>query len=186
VLAAAQAHPVSSSNLQAAAPFLITCAVVIVGAVLSLLVINRVRADYEDIVAEYEASLNRDKRLAEANIKVTPTDRTARITPEYLADTGNWLIDASGIFVSFMGPLVGLILLHDRFNTLIFIVYTVVILAIVVGVVLFVLKVPPSGYPGQPLVEGLPFRRVWIFTPIVILTASVNVIAGLLILIAGP
>lgn len=165
---------------------------VIVGAVLSLLVIKQIALEYETIVSEYEDSLNRSSKLTKAEIAVTEYDRTIRIRPAYLADTGNWLIDASGIFVSFMGPLIGLVVLHDPLTTPIVIVYIVVILAIVSSAVLFVLKVSPSGYPGQPLVEKHPFGhrlrvgRVWIFTPIVIFTVLFNAIAGVVVLVAGP
>jgi hypothetical protein len=180
------------SHLQAATPFLLTGSVILVASALSLIVIRRAQLEYEEIVLEYETTLNAQDNLKRAKIAVTREQRTVRLRPEYLADVGNWLIDGGGMFASLLGPLIGLAVLYERFTEAVFVLYTVVILLTIAGFALFVTMVAPSGYPGQPLIELHIFgrrvrvRRLWIFTPVAILTALVNFVAGAAVLIAGP
>lgn len=182
------------SHLQAAAPFLLTAVVILVGAALALFVIARAEKEYEGIVDEYENSLNATKEFEADTPKVEKADRTIRIRPDYLADMGNWLIDSGGMIAGVIGPAIGLALLYERFGMALILVYSLVVFLGFAGFGLFVSKVPPSGYPGQPLLEW-PHRarggririgKVWIFTPVVILTAGANLIAGIAVLIAGP
>jgi len=190
-----QAASAAPSNLQAATPFLLTAAVILGGAVLTLLAIDRAEKEYEDIIGEYEGKLNATKEFKADAPKVEKADRTTRITPAYLADMGNWLIDSGGMIAGVLGPAIGLALLYQRFGTVLIGAYLLVVLLGFVSFGLFVKKVPPSGYPGQPLLEW-PHRgrgrarfrigKVWIFTPVVVLTSGVNLIAGIAVLIAGP
>jgi hypothetical protein len=180
------------SHLQAAAPFLLTAAVLLVAAALSLFVIARARTEYEEILSEYEGALNKVDERERAGLEVTKLNRTSRIKPEYLAELGNWLIDGGGMFASLMGPLIGLAILYERIGTTVIVLYTAVILFSIASFALFVSRVPPSGYPGQPLVEwrgrnhSIRVGKLWIFTPVVTLTAVVNLTAGVAVLIAGP
>lgn len=192
------------TNLEAAAPFLLTALVTLVGGVFSLGVLTRAEQAYEEIVGKYEASLNEQivdkyqaylekKALTRApKLRVTQNNRTTGIKPESLAGLGNWLIDGGALLVSLTGPAIGLAFLYDRFGSIIFFSYAVVLFLILLGYGLFVWRVPPSGYPGQPLLElrrrrpRIRVAKVWIFTPIVMFTVIVNLAAGVLVLIIGP
>lgn len=196
------------TNLESAAPFLLTALVTLVGGVFSLGVLTRVEQAYEEIVGKYEASLNEQivdkyqayletylekKALTGApKLRVTQNNRTIGIKPESLAGLGNWLIDGGALLVSLTGPAIGLAFLYDRFGSTIFFSYAVVLFLILLGYGLFVWRVPPSGYPGQPLLElrrrrpRIRVARVWIFTPIVMFTVIVNLAAGVLVLIIAP
>jgi hypothetical protein len=107
---------------------------------------------------------------------------------------GNWLIDSGGMIAGFTGPAIGLALLHERFGAALLVVYSIVVFLGFASFGLFVNKVPPSGYPGQPLLEWpqrargprIRIGKVWIFTPVIILVAGANLIAGIAVLIAGP
>jgi hypothetical protein len=95
---------------------------------------------------------------------------------------GNWLIDGAGLFGGLVGPLIGLLLLYDRFSRFVDVVYALVILS-VGGFDIFVDRVQPQGYANRPLLGVRPF---WVLTPVAILAVLINVIAGVAVLIAGP
>jgi len=116
---------------------------------------------------------------------------TVALKPESLAEMGNWLIDGAGLFGALMGPLIGLAVLYQRFSEVVIVLYSVVILLTVAGFAIFVGQVSPRGYPNRPIgwhIAGTVIgpRPVWIFTPIVMLVALVNLLAGLAVYIAGP
>ena len=157
----------SPSDWQTAAPFWLTALIVLVGSVLSLWVTSRAREEYEAI-------------LKEAGI--TEDQRTLGLRSENLADMGNWLIDGGGLFAALAGPAIGLLLLSDQLSLLVFIVYTVVIMLVVCGSCLFAFKVPPRGYPNRPLL-GIP--PISVFSPVTIGVVGLNVVAGVLVFVAG-
>jgi len=176
LVAAAQAEVSHPSHLQAAAPFLLTAIVLLVGATLALLVIARARVEYEAILTE---------------ARVLAEQRTIALRPESLAEMANWLIDGGGMFASLTGPLIGVALLYERFSEAVLVLYSCVILMSIGGFALFVSRVSPRGYPNRPI--GLHIagriigpRPVWIFTPVVIIAASVNIVAGVGVYIFGP
>jgi hypothetical protein len=176
LVVAAHAEEVQPSHLQAAGPFLLTAIVLLVGATLSLLVIARARAEYEAILCE---------------AGVLAQDRTIALRPESLAEMANWLIDSGGMFASLVGPLIGLALLYERFSEAVIVLYSCVILLSIGGFALFVSRVSPRGYPNRPIglqVAGriIGPRPVWIFTPVVLIAASVNIVAGVGVYIFGP
>ncbi len=189
-----QVATAAPTHLQAAAPFLLTAVAILVAAALALFVTARAQKEYEGILGEYEKKLNETKSFVADTPNVEKRDRTTRIKPDYLADMGNWLIDSGGMIVGVIGPAIGLALLYERFGAALIVVYSFVVLLGFAGFALFVSRVPPSGYPGQPLLEWphrgrgprLRIGKVWIFTPVVILTAGANLIAGIAVLIAGP
>ncbi len=176
LVAVAHAEELHPSHLQAAGPFLLTAIVLLVAATLSLLVIARARVEYEEI-------LNEAGVLAE--------QRTIALRPESLAEMANWLIDGGGMFASLTGPLIGLALLYERFSEAVIVLYSCVILVNIGGFALFVSQVSPRGYPNRPIglhVAGriIGPRPIWIFTPVVIIATSVNIVAGGGVYIFGP
>jgi len=169
MLGAATAEELHPSHLQAAGPFLLTGILLLVGATLSLLVLARARVEYEEILTEAGV-------LAE--------QRTIALKPESLAEMANWLIDGGGMFASLTGPIIGLALLYERFSEAVIVIYSCMILLSISGFALFVSQVSPRGYPNRPIglhVAGriIGPRPLWIFTPIVVIAASVNITAGI-------
>jgi hypothetical protein len=189
-------HP---SHLEEAAPFLLTAGVILFVAVFSESIISRICSAYEIILAEYECSVNNNRieksleryrrRLghqyehALEEIKVTPDDRTTDVVPENLAKMGTWLIDGGVLITGLMGPVVGLVILFNRVTLPLKIAYVVVIFLIFAMFTLFVNKVEPLGYPKR---QSLVIPAVWVFTPVVLLSALVNFAAGILVLVRGP
>ena len=176
LVAAIQVLEATPSRLQTAAPFLLTGMVILTGAALSTLVIARVRLEYERILEEAGVPANM---------------RTVALKPENLAEMGNWLIDGGGMFGALAGPLIGLAVLYERFSEVVIVLYSVVILLSIVGFALFVSQVSPRGYPNRPFgwhVAGRVIgpRSLWIFTPIAVIAACVNLVAGAAVFIAGP
>jgi uncharacterized membrane protein len=172
-LASVEAKP---SHFEAAAPFLVTAAVILVGAVLTTFVVARAQQEYAKIL---------DER------KIAPARRGIWLQPKNLADMSQWMIDASGLFAGLTGPIIGAILLYNHFSGPTTLLYAAVILLAIVLFVAFVQTVTPRGYPNRPI--GVRFRgriygprAVWIFTPVTMLTAIINLLAGVILLLFGP
>lgn len=164
------------TRLQSAAPFLLTSVMILVGATLSTLVIARARLEYDRILKEAQVPAHM---------------RTVALRPENLAEMGNWLIDAGGMFGALTGPAIGLALLYERFSEPVILLYSLVILLSIAGFALFVGQVSPRGYPNRPLgwhVRGriIGPRPLFIFTPVVMIGSILNLSAGLAVLVAGP
>jgi uncharacterized membrane protein len=165
----------STSHFEAAAPFLVTAAVIIVGAVLATFVVEKARQEYDKILSEQG---------------IDNSQRGIWLQPKNLADMSNWMIDASGLFAGLTGPVIGVILLYNHFSGPTTLLYGLVILLAVVMFAVFVQTVTPRGYPNRPIgirLHGriLGPRAVWIFTPVTMLTAGINLVAGTILLLFG-
>jgi hypothetical protein len=164
------------SNLEAAAPFLITAVLTMLGGLGALLVVAQMKNAYQGV-------LNKAKVPAEFLI--------VDLRAESLANITNWAIDGSTIITSLLGPGIGLVLLHDDLGATTIVLYSAVMFVAFGGFFLFIAKVPINGYPNAPF--GLRVGRWRIrppaippFTPVVVLAAAVNILAGIWVLAAGP
>jgi hypothetical protein len=164
------------SNLQVAAPFLITAMLTLLGGLGALLVVDRMETAYQTV-------------LNTANV---PAEfMTTELHAESLANATNWAIDGATIITSLLGPGIGLVLLYDDLDIMTTAIYSAVMFVAFGGFFLFVARVPVSGYPNAPF--GVPVGRWRIrppaigpFTPIVVLAAGVNIFAGIWVLATGP
>lgn len=164
------------SNFEVAAPFLITAVFTILGGLGALLVVARMQIAYQTILSK---------------AKVPAEFLIGELRAESLANTTNWAIDGATIITSLLGPGIGLALLYDDLGATTIVIYSAVMFVTFGGFFLFVAKVPVSGYPNAPF--GVPVGRWRIrppainpFTPIVVLAAAVNILAGIWALATGP
>jgi hypothetical protein len=157
---------VSASEI--AAPFLITALVAALGSLGSLLVIDKMEAEYERILAD---------------AKLPTHSRVIELRPSSLASTCNWAIDGSTIIGGLLGPGIGLVLLYDDLGAATIVIYSVVIAVAVGGFFLFLARVPVSGYPNRQF--GVRVGR-WLIgprklgpiTPIAAIVMAVNLLVG--------
>jgi hypothetical protein len=164
------------SNLEIAAPFLITAGLTILGSLGGLLVIARMEKEYEALFAE--AALPSESL-------------TIDMRPKSLAEITNWAIDGATFVGSLLGPGIGLLLLNSDLGVATILIYFAVMLVGFGGFFVFVAKVPVRGYPNRPLGVRVGRwlvgpRRVGPFTPVAVLAVLANAAGALWVLIAGP
>jgi hypothetical protein len=164
------------SSFEVAAPFLITAVLTILGGLGALLVVARMQTAYQKVLD---------------TAKVPPEFLIGDLRAESLANATNWAIDGATIITSLLGPGIGLVLLYDDLGAMTIAIYSAVMFVAFGGFFLFVAKVPVSGYPNAPF--GVRMGRWRIrppainpFTPVVVLAAAVNILAGIWVLAAGP
>lgn len=163
------------SNFEAAAPFLITAALTILGGLGALLVVARMETAYQKVLD---------------TAKVPTEFLIGDLRAESLANATNWAIDGATVITSLLGPGIGLALLYADLGATTIAIYSAVIFVAFGGFFLFVAKVPVGGYPNSPF--GMRVGRWRIrppaikpFTPVVVLAAAVNILAGIWVLAAG-
>ncbi|HEX8753959.1 MAG TPA: hypothetical protein VF731_11130 [Solirubrobacterales bacterium] len=186
-----------ASALDTAAPFLLTALVTFVSCFMSLLVIKRMKEEYQRNVNEARRILVVQLERLEA--KLDKNDRreggpdpefpTIELNQETLASTCNWALDGASIFAGVLGPGIGLSLLLDDLGTVAIITYSIVMAATAIGLALFVAKVPVAGYENL----GIRFfhfgrwrpslKSIGPVTPVSAIIVAVNLLVGVGILV---
>lgn len=164
------------SQLEVAAPFFITAGLTALSGLGALLVVRRMKDEYQQILDE--ADLPERSRIID-------------IRAASLAGISNWAIDGASLVASLLGPGIGLALLYDDLAVKTIVIYSLVMFAALGGFFLFVDKVPVRGYPNRAF--GVRVRRIVVgprsvgpLTPMVVVAILVNVVAGLMVWRTGP
>lgn len=164
------------SNLEIAAPFLITAGLTLLGSLGGLLVTSRMEREFAAILTE---------------AKLPKESLTSELRANSLAGITNWAVDGATFVSSVLGPGIGLLLLNNDLGVTTILIYFAVMLVGFGGFFVFVAKVPVRGYPIRPFGVHVGRwligpRRVGPFTPVAVLAVLANAVGAAWVLIAGP
>jgi hypothetical protein len=187
-----------ASALETATPFLLTALITFVGSFLSLFVVKRMKEEYQRNVDDAKAILAAQLEGLEA--KLSKNDRNAKgpdpefptieLNPETLASTCNWALDGASIFAGILGPGIGLSLLVDGLGEFAIYTYSIVMAATLIGLVLFVMRVPVAGYENLGIrfsggCRPLSLKSIGPVTPVAAIVILVNLLVGVGVLLLG-
>jgi hypothetical protein len=150
------------TRLDAALPFLLAAALVLVGALVAMIVTLRVEALFH----QWARDANEDEN-----------DLPYTFRPESIAQMSQWIVDAAQVFTSLLAPLIGLTLLlkHGASDNLILLYVAALLIAL--AALVFFLRRDASFYGT---------RSPPVLTPIVTLALTFNVIGAGLAYLIGP
>jgi hypothetical protein len=188
-----------ASALEIAAPFLLTALVTFVGCFASLFVVKRMKEEYGRNVDEargilvaqmekLETRLDQDERREGGP---DPEFPTIELSPATLASTCNWAMDGASIFVGILGPGIGLSLLLDDLGEVAIITYAIVMAATIIGLALFVAKVPVAGYENLGIRffhlgrRQISLKSIGPVTPVAAIIVVMNCLTGIGVLVVA-